>query len=79
MKYTSFLNWLILSYNEILASAQTCDSRQHDPKCRLKSVYINHRSQGNSNNCYIILGPRDKAVPPTSQQIGQFPLKQVKY
>ena len=27
----------------------------------------------------IILGPRDKAVPPTSQQINRFPPKQVKY
>ena len=27
----------------------------------------------------IILGPRDKAVPPTSQQISQFPPNQVKY
>ena len=49
-------------------------SRQHDPKCRLKSshvkpIYFNHPSWGNSTNYYVILGPRDKAVPPTSQQI----------
>ena len=66
-------------------SAPTCgrsaaDSR-HDPKCRLKSsqvksIYFNHPSQGNST---IFLGPRNKAMPPTSQQLGQFPLKRVKY
>ena len=27
----------------------------------------------------MILGPRDKAAPPKSQQIGQFPPKRVKY
>ena len=42
-------------------------------------MYFNHPSQGNSVNYYIILGPRDKAAPPTSQQIGQFPPKRVKY
>ena len=35
----------------------------------VKSVYFNHPSHGNSTNYYIILGPRDKAVPPTSQQV----------
>ena len=49
-------------------------SRQHDPKRRLKSSQYNHPP-----NYYIILGPRDKAAPPTSQQIGQFPPKRVKY
>ena len=63
---------------------QTPRSRQHDIKCRLKSslvksIYFNHPSQGISTNCYIILGPRDKAAPPTSQQIGQFHPKPVKY
>ena len=58
-------------------------SRQHDRKCRLKSnqvksVYFNHPSQGNSTNYYLILGLRDKAAPPTSQQINKFPPKQVK-
>ena len=58
-------------------------SRQHDRKCRLKSsqvksIYFNHPSQGNSTNCYLILGPRHKAAPPTSQQINNFPLKRVK-
>ena len=59
-------------------------SRQHDPKCRLKSgqvksTYFNHPSQGNSTNYYLILGRRDKAAPPTSQQINKFPPKRVKY
>ena len=40
---------------------------------------LNDPTQGNSTDYYIILGPRDKAVPPTSQQIGQFPPNQVKY
>ena len=58
-------------------------SRQHDRKCRLKSnqvksIYFNHPSQGNSTNYYLILGLRDKAAPPTSQQINKFPLKRVK-
>ena len=71
------------------ASARTCGSesavlRQHDPKCKLrssqaKSIYCSHSSQSTSTNYYIILGPRDKAAPPTSQQIGQFPPKPVKY
>ena len=53
-------------------------SRQHDQKCRLKSIYFNHPSQGNSINFYLILGPRDKAAPPTSQKINKFPPKRVK-
>ena len=58
-------------------------SRQHDRKCRLKSshvksIYFNHRSQGNSTNYYLILGLRDKAAPSTSQQINKFPPKRVK-
>jgi len=56
----------------------------HDPNCRLKSnhvkaIYFNHPSQGNSTNYYLILGPRDKAAPPTYQQIKQLPPKRVKY
>ena len=58
-------------------------SRQHDQRCRLnssqfKSVYFNHPSQGNSTNCYLILGPWDKAAPPTSHQINKFLPKRVK-
>ena len=44
----------------------------------LKSIYFHHPSQGNSTNYYLILGLRDKAVPPTSQQINKFPPKRVK-
>ena len=58
-------------------------SRQHDRKCRLKSshvksIYFHHPSQGNSTNYYLILGLRDKAASPTSQQINKFPTKRVK-
>ena len=42
------------------------------------SIYFNHPSQGNSTNYYLILGLRDKAAPPTSQQINKFPPKRVK-
>ena len=66
-----------LACNEMQASARTC-SRQHDQKCRLKSsqvksIYFNHPSQGNSTNYYLFLGLRDKAAPPTSQQIKKNP------
>ena len=64
---------------ETATSASVKCSRQHDLKCRLKSRYFDHSSQGNSTNYDIILGPRDKAAPPTSQQIGQFPPNRVKY
>ena len=58
-------------------------SRQHDRKCRLKSsevksIYFNHPSQGNSTKYYLILDLRDKAAPPTSQEINKFPPKRVK-
>ena len=33
---------------------------------------------GTSTNYYLILGLRDKAAPPTSQQINKFPPKRVK-
>ena len=52
-------------------------NRQHDRKCRLKSIYFDHPSQGTSTNYYLILGPRDKVAPPTSQQINKFPPKRV--
>ena len=41
-------------------------------------IYFNHPSQGNSPSCYLILGHRDKAAPPTSQQINKVPPKRVK-
>ena len=34
-------------------------------KAKVKSVYFNHPSQGNSTNYYLILDLRDKAAPPT--------------
>ena len=42
------------------------------------SIYFHHPSQGNSTNYYLILCLRDKAAPPTSQQINKFPPKRVK-
>ena len=75
-----------LACNEMQTSAELAADAQQTArsKCRLKSsqvksVYFNHPSQGNSTNYYIILGPRDKAAPPTSQQIKKFPPKRVKY
>ena len=76
------LNWLEMRCKlrpELAADAQ----QTLDRKCRLKSsqvksVYFHHPSQGNSTNCYLILGLRDKAAPPTSQQINKFPPKRVK-
>ena len=76
------LNWLVMRCKLRPDLRQTC-SRQHDRKCRLKSsqvksIYFHHPSQGNSTNYYLILGLRDKAAPPTSQQINKFPPKRVK-
>ena len=51
-------------------------------KAKVKSIYFHHPSQDNLTNCYyiyIILGPRDKVAPPTSQRINKFPPKRVKY
>ena len=42
-------------------------------QAKVKSIYFNHPSQGTSTNYYLILGLRDKAAPPTSQQINKFP------
>ena len=47
-------------------------------QAKVKSVYFNHPSQGNSINYCLILGPRDKAAPPTSQQIKKVPPKRAK-
>ena len=73
-----------LACNEMQASARTCDRRAADSMIQnlgysqVKSIYFNHPSQGNSTNYYLILGLRDKAAPPTSQQINKFPPKRVK-
>ena len=74
------LNWLVMRCKlrpELAADAQ----QTLDRKCRLKSSQVSILSlpsQGNSTNCYLILGLRDKAAPPTSQQINKFPPKRVK-
>ena len=73
-----------LACNEMQASARTCGRRaadstiQNEGYSQVKSIYFNHPSQGNSTNYYLILGLRDKAAPPTSQQINKFPPKRVK-
>ena len=55
-------------------------SRQHDRKCRLKSsqyiLIIPHRLIQITTIPFWV--PRDKAAPPTSQQINKFPPKRVK-
>ena len=71
------LNWLVMRCKLRPELA----SRQHDRKCRLsqvKSIYFHHPSHGNSTNYYLILGLRDKAAPPTNEQINKFPPKRVK-
>ena len=73
-----------LACNEMQASARTCGRRTADSmienvgQSQVKSIYFNHPSQGNSTNYYLILGLRDKAAPPTSQQINKSPPKRVK-
>ena len=47
-------------------------------KKKKSSIYFHQPSQGISTNCYLILGLRDKAAPPTRQQINKFPPKRVK-
>ena len=61
------LNWLVMRCKlqpEIAADAQ--------------QTAFHHISQVNSTNYYLFLGLRDKAAPPTSQQINKFPPKRVK-
>ena len=75
------LKWLVMRC-KLRPNLRQTRSRQHDRKCRLKSsqvksIYFHHSSQGNSTNYYLILGPRDKAAPPASQQINKFPPKRV--
>ena len=77
------LNWLVMRYASFDPNLRQTRSKQHDRKCRLKSsqvksIYFHHPSQSNSTNYYLILGLRDKAAPPTSQQINKFPSKRVK-
>ena len=73
-----------LACDEMQASARTCGRRAPDSiienvgLTQVKSIYFNHPSQGDSTNYCLILGPRGKAAPPTSQQINKFPPKRVK-
>ena len=75
-----------LACNEMQASARTCGRRAADSmiqnvgqkSSQVKSIYFHHPSQGNSTNYYLSLGLRDKAAPPTSQQINKFPPKRLK-
>ena len=75
-----------LACNEMQASARTCGRRAADSmiqnvgqkSSQVKSIYFHHPSQGNSTKYYLSLGLRDKAAPPTSQQINKFPPKRVK-
>ena len=73
------LNWLVMRCKlrpELAADAQqTAWSKM---LAKVKSIYFNHPSQGNSTNYYLIPGLRNKAAPPTSQQINKFPPKRVK-
>ena len=64
------LNWLVMRCKlrpELAADAQ--QTTWSKMLAKVKSVYFHHPSQGNSTNYYLNLGPRDKAAPPTSQQI----------
>ena len=69
-----------MACNEMQASARTCGRRAADSMIENagKSIYFHHPSQGTSTNHYLNLGLRDKAAPPTSQQINKFPPKRVK-
>ena len=77
------LNWLIMRCKlqpKLAAKAQqTAWSKCRLQSRQVKSICFNHPSQGKPTNYYVILGPRDKAAPPTSQQLKKFPPKRVKY
>ena len=61
------------------STGELCSQPIRNPKCRLKSsIYFHHPLQDNSANYYLILGLRDKAEPPTSQQINKFLPKRMK-
>ena len=49
-------------------------SRQHDPKCRLKSIYFNHPSQDNSTTLSFWIQETRLRLP----QVNKFPPKRVK-
>ena len=64
------LNWLVmrckLRPEHAADTQQTAWSKMY---AKVKSIYFHHPSHGNSANYCLILGLRDKAAPPTSQQI----------
>ena len=73
------LIWLVMRCNlqpELAADVQ--QTARSKMLAKVKSKYFNHPSQGNSTNYYLILGPRDMAVPHTSQHIKTIPQKRVK-
>ena len=72
-------SYAIVCYRWITNNKEAQQTLRSKVQVKVKSIYRNHPSQGNSINYYIILGIRDKAAPPTSQQIGRFPPKRVKY
>ena len=78
-KLDFILNWLVMRCKlrpELAADAQ--QAARSKMLAKVKSIYFNHPSQGNSTNYYLILGLRYKAAPPTCQQIDKFPPKRVK-
>ena len=69
---------MVRTVQTLLHSQLACNEMQASARTKVKSIYFNHPLQGNSTNYYLILGLRDKAAPPTSQQINKFPPKQAK-
>ena len=70
-----------MACNEMQASARTCGRRAADSMIEnvgRSQVSILSSSLTGYFNYYLILGLRDKAAPPTSQQINKFPPKRVK-
>ena len=70
-----------IACNEMQASARTCGRRAADSMIEnvgRSQVSILSSSLTGYFNYYLILGLRDKAAPPTSQQINKFPPKRVK-
>ena len=59
--------WFVLNWLEMRCKLRPELRRAADSMIEnVKSVYFNQPSQGNSTNYYLILGPRNKAAPPTS-------------
>ena len=74
------LNWLVIRCKfrpNFGPNLRQTHSRQHDQKCRLKSIYFNHASQGNLTNYYLILGPPRQGGA-SHKSTNKFPPKRVK-